>query len=88
MLISLPRYSGRCGLAPLRVAVWCAGRAGVHALDYAPLLHRINVSSNQYHRILRLIKKHLSRVPRSIGVPLKAALGECSSSLRCVCDVL
>ncbi len=62
----------------------CVGRAGVYVLDYAPLLHRINVTSNQYHRVLRLIKKHLSRVPRSIGVPLKAALGECSSSLRYV----
>ncbi len=57
----------------------------MYTLEYATQLHYFNVASNQYHRVLRLIKLHLSRVPRSIGVPLKAALGECSTSLRCVC---
>ncbi len=56
----------------------------VYTLEYATQLHYFNVASNQYHRVLRLIKLHLSRVPRSIGVPLKAALGECSTSLQCV----
>jgi hypothetical protein len=53
----------------------------VYTLEYATQLHYFNVASNQYHRVLRLIKLHLSRVPRSIGVPLKAALGECSTCL-------
>ena len=59
----------------------CAGEfAGT---DYAPLLHALNAYKTQYNNLLANIKANASRVPKSIGTPLKTALTNCTGALRC-----
>lgn len=61
-----------------KLFVYAAGYTG---MDYAPLLHALNVYRSQYNTIIEQVKKRASKLPKSLGAPLKAGLTACTAAL-------